>query len=130
MVFPSFYFANLIIHDLSNYEDANEILLISDLLITGYSSIAGDFALLGRPIVLFHSDIDDYLHNDRTFYFDINKSPFIIARNQFELINFIKGINDFDAPQNCKEILEFYGAYETGQASHEIVQYILNKNKL
>ena len=47
--------------------------------------------MLGRPIVLFHSDIDDYLHNDRTFYFDINKSPFIIAES-IELINFIKGL--------------------------------------
>jgi CDP-glycerol glycerophosphotransferase len=38
----------------------SELLLITDLLITDYSSCAGDFALLGKPIFLFQSDIEEY----------------------------------------------------------------------
>lgn len=112
--------------DVSNYEDMSDILLISDILITDYSSCAGDFALLNRPIILFQNDRENYLEKDRTFYFDIDKSPFKVAMNQFEIISFIKNLDDFDAKKNCEEILQFYGSHETGKASYAIVDYIIS----
>src|SRR5690606_31710715 len=42
--------------DVSGYVSSNELCLISDLLITDYSSIMFDYACLKRPIVLFHYD--------------------------------------------------------------------------
>ncbi len=113
--------------DVTSYEDISDLLLISDLLITDYSSSAGDFALLYKPIILFHNDVDDYIKNDRTFYFDLNKSPYMIAHDQDDLVKMIKEIDWNSIPQNCKGILDFYGTFETGKASEKVVEYILSK---
>lgn len=112
--------------DVSSYEEMSELLLISDMLITDYSSSAGDFALLKRPIILFQNDREDYIEKDRTFYFDIDESPFKVAMNQFELIQIIKNITFEDTVINCKEILEFYGTNETGKASEEVSKFIIS----
>ena len=113
--------------DISRYEDMSHILLISDFLITDYSSSAGDFALLNKPIILFQNDREEYLKKDRSFYFDIDKSPFMVAKSQNELNNMISNLNFNEINQNCEDILKFYGTYETGKASEFVVEYIYNK---
>lgn len=115
--------------DVTSYEDISDLLLISDLLITDYSSSAGDFALLDRPIILFQNDVDDYIKYDRTFYFDLDKSPYMIAKDQNDLVKIIEEVDWDNVPQNCKEILNFYGTVETGKASEKVVEYILSKQK-
>jgi len=54
--------ANARVHllDSSLQSDINPILPAVDLLITDYSSIALDFALLGRPIAFLAADLDHY----------------------------------------------------------------------
>ena len=113
--------------DVTAYEDMSDLLLVSDFLITDYSSSAGDFALLNRPIILFQADRDDYIKKDRSFYFDLDESPFMIVKAQEELVKLIAGLDWAAVPQNCKEILDFYGAVETGRASEKVVGYIQGK---
>ena len=55
--------------DASGLPDINELMLVSDVLVTDYSSSIYEFALLGRPIVLFAPDHDRYVA-ERGFYFD------------------------------------------------------------
>jgi teichoic acid ribitol-phosphate primase len=55
--------------DASTYPDLNELMLVSDALVTDYSSAVFDFALLGRPIVMFAPDLESY-ERERGFYFD------------------------------------------------------------
>lgn len=110
--------------DMSAYEDMADLLLISDMLITDYSSCAGDFALLHRPIVLFHADKQEYLEKDRTLYFDIEDSPYIVAENQEELEEIIVSLTLEKAERNCNEILKFYGDFETGHATLSVAQII------
>lgn len=112
--------------NVSSYEDMSDLLLISDMLVTDYSSSAGDFALLERPIILFQNDREEYLKKDRTFYFDIDESPFVVAMNQVKLIEIIKNMNMDAIPQNCKDILKFYGTNETGKSSEAVVNYIIS----
>ena len=113
--------------DVSSYEDMSDLLLISDMLITDYSSSAGDFALLDRPIVLFQADREDYLKHDRTFYFDMDKSPYMIVQHKEELVELINEMDWESIPKNCKEILDFYGTTETGEASRKVVEFMLSK---
>lgn len=112
--------------DVSKDQDMNELLLISDLLITDYSSCAGDFALLKKPIILFQSDREKYINEDKTLNFKLEDSPFIVAMNQKELENVISGIKTFDFNKNCQDILDFYGAYETGHASESVANFIVS----
>ena len=110
--------------DVSNYEDMADLLLISDMLITDYSSCAGDFALTGRPIVLFQADRQEYLEKDRTFYFNMEDSPYFIAESQEELETILSQMTEEKAKENCKKILEFYGDCETGHASETVAKII------
>ncbi len=117
------------IHDVTLYEDMVDLLLISDLLITDYSSSAGDFALLKKPIILYQSDRDKYLRDDRSFYFDIDASPFTVVFNQDELNAAIQELDEKTVAEQCEQILKFYGTLETGHASRSVVEYILSNSK-
>jgi CDP-ribitol ribitolphosphotransferase len=55
--------------DVSEHPEVNELMLVSDVLITDYSSVIFEFALLGRPILLFAPDHEQY-ERERGFYFD------------------------------------------------------------
>jgi CDP-glycerol glycerophosphotransferase len=113
--------------DVTSFEDMAELLLITDMLITDYSSSAGDFALLERPIILLQNDREEYASSDRAFYFDIDESPFIVVRSWAGLIDKIKEMDMAEVPQNCRDILKFYGTVETGKSSEAVVNYIISK---
>lgn len=55
--------------DVSDHPDINELMLISDVLVTDYSSAIFEFALLGRPMAFLAPDLDAY-ERERGFYFD------------------------------------------------------------
>jgi CDP-glycerol glycerophosphotransferase (TagB/SpsB family) len=55
--------------DVSDHPDMNELMLVSDILVTDYSSAMYEFALLGRPMAFFAPDHDAY-EAERGFYFD------------------------------------------------------------
>ncbi len=55
--------------DVSDHPDIHELMLVSDALITDYSSAIFEFSLLERPMIFFAPDHDDYL-DERGFYWD------------------------------------------------------------
>ena len=55
--------------DVSDHPDINELLLVATSLVTDYSSVIFEFALLGRPMVFFAPDHEAY-ERERGFYFD------------------------------------------------------------
>ena len=55
--------------DVSDHPDINELMLVSDVLVTDYSSAIYEYSLLDRPMVFFAPDYADY-ERERGFYFD------------------------------------------------------------
>ena len=55
--------------DVSDHPDINELMLVSDVLVTDYSSAIYEFSLLGRPMAFFAPDYEAY-EQERGFYFD------------------------------------------------------------
>lgn len=55
--------------DVSDHPDINELMLVSDVLVTDYSSAIFEFALLRKPMVFFAPDYEAY-ERERGFYFD------------------------------------------------------------
>ena len=53
--------------------DTQELLLVSDMLISDYSSCFCDFALMHRPIIHFVYDYEEYTSSDRKEAHDINE---------------------------------------------------------
>ncbi|MED1468588.1 CDP-glycerol:glycerophosphate glycerophosphotransferase [Bacillus salipaludis] len=76
--------------NLSDIGDVNELLLITDLLITDYSSVIFEYSLLKRPMVFFSYDLEYYL-SERGFYYEYKDLvPGPIATTTGEVIKYIK----------------------------------------
>lgn len=58
------------VRDVSRYPDISQLYLISDLLITDYSSVMFDFGLTKKPMIFFMYDKEKYEKKTRGFYFD------------------------------------------------------------
>lgn len=111
--------------DVSCYRDMTDLLLITDILITDYSSCAGDFAYLNRPIILYQDDYDDYVQNDRGLLFEMESSPFFRATNMDELRKIIYKLDSVLVYSNCAQILEFYQSCQTDHSTRDVTQIIL-----
>lgn len=58
--------------DVSSYPDLNELMIASDALITDYSSVCFDYAIMDKPMYCFAYDYDDYVSN-RGMYIDLRE---------------------------------------------------------
>ncbi len=76
--------------DVSNYYDISRLYVISDMLITDYSSVFFDYAILNRRIIFYMYDIEIYTEKMHDFYMDLSELPGKIVKNQDELIKEIK----------------------------------------
>lgn len=76
--------------DLSQARDINDLLLITDIMITDYSSVVFDYLLVNKPIVYYAYDLEDY-EGGRGLYYDYEEYIYgPVARTQEELIEAIK----------------------------------------
>ena len=75
------------VYDLSRHDSIEELYLISDILITDYSSVMFDYSILDRPIILFAYDLEDYAEKLRGFYIDIQENkpgPILFSSKEVE----------------------------------------------
>lgn len=73
-------------YDVSDYPDIQELYIISDLMITDYSSTMFDYAYLNRPILIYAYDFKKYSGLMRGAYFDLKKlHPYLFCEFQNEL---------------------------------------------
>ncbi|MFI6476629.1 CDP-glycerol glycerophosphotransferase family protein [Nonomuraea sp. NPDC050663] len=54
-----------------SYPEINDLMLISDALLTDYSSVSSDYAVTGKPMLFYIDDWDDYRRNERGVYHDL-----------------------------------------------------------
>lgn len=118
--------------DVSNYNDISELYLISDALITDYSSVMFDFGILKRPQYFFAYDIEKYDKGLRGFYMDyMNDLPGEIITDEFKLAEELKDIDKHKEKYKDK-IEKFYDEFcsiEKGQSSKIIGDFIYDKTK-
>lgn len=112
--------------DLSQYRDITNLMLISDLLLTDYSSCAGDFAYTGRPVLLYQDDYKIYTAKDRSLIFDMNDTPFFTAHNMTELLTLIDEMTWENAKENDRRILELYQSTQTDHSTEDVGSIIMN----
>ena len=108
--------------------EINDLLLVTDLLITDYSSVIFDFLLLNKPMVFYPYDYDEYVTIRNGFYLDYKKDlPGPIAYNDKELIKILKDknlINSYDAKR--KKFSKKYIELCDGNVCKRIVDMIIN----
>lgn len=109
--------------DVTSYEDMQELLAAADVLITDYSSSIWDFAILGKPCILYIPDFEEYM-DDRGTYTPIEEWPGIIAKNENGLENAIRDISGEECRQLADQHLKRFGSYEHGNASERLYKKI------
>lgn len=85
---------NGFIIDACNYDDINDLYVVSDMLITDYSSVFFDYANLCRPIIFYMYDFEEYKNNMRDFYLDVNELPGNVIENEENLIEEIQNLEN------------------------------------
>ncbi len=121
---PELSFANGNLHD-----DMAEYLKCIDILITDYSSCMFDYSLQYKPCFLYTPDLDNYMNNERGFYYKISQTPFSIAITTDELISNIKKFDMTEYQQSVEKFLVSIGNIEDGNAADKVVKIIKNKIK-
>lgn len=126
--------------DISGYEDRvlvcsdteiNELFLISDLLITDYSSVMFDYSILLKPIMLYAYDFEHYKDELRGFYVDIEKnSPGEFIKSEEIFYNEIEKFEVSEYMMKFEERLRLfhllYNNWEKGTASESVKRLILS----
>jgi teichoic acid glycerol-phosphate primase len=109
--------------DLSRYKGINEILVNVDYLITDYSSIPFEFALLGKPMIFFPYDLDFYQEERGVIQDYIEEVPGPVVFETEEIIKLIKE-NKFES-EKIHEFSNKWNEYSKGLSSKNLVDYIL-----
>lgn len=115
------------------FSDIQELLLISDILISDYSSVYFDFMVQKKPVISYLYDLETYLNNNRNTYVNIvNKLPGPFAYNEEELLHTLKNlktlINDNQYQEKYIETLNEFNSASDGNSSKKIIE-LLEKGK-
>lgn len=112
-------------YDFSHYGDINELYLISDMLITDYSSVFFDYANLKRPMIFFTYDLDTYRDQLRGFYFDFEEmAPGPIVKTSDEVIETIKEIERNSAHPSYSSFYDHFCNWECGESAKRVVEKV------
>jgi len=118
-LYPGFVF------DYSSYQDINELLIVADYLITDYSSIPYEFALLGKPMIFFPYDLDEYMLQRGLWDSYDNSVPGPIVYETNDIISLIRD-NQFDL-EKVREFSKKWNKYSNGRSSQQLVESIFNE---
>ncbi len=84
---------NDFVRSATDYPEVNDLLKVADILISDYSCIQYDFSILGKPMICFGYDWDNYSRN-RPFYIDMeNEFPNGIIKKEEDVLNLILTMN-------------------------------------
>src|SRR5690625_2144503 len=114
--------------NVSSYSNMQELLLITDILITDYSSVMFDFANTKRPMLFFTFDLQTYRDDVRDFYMDFeSEAPGPLLKTTDEIIHHINNI-EATIIQYQEKQEQFYKNYcylEDGNATKRATDALL-----
>lgn len=106
--------------------DISELYLITDVLITDYSSVFFDFAILNKPIYFYMYDLDEYKDELRGFYIDIYKDiPGDVFQEEETMLEEIRG-NVFDY-NRLEQFNRRFNNMEDGNATKRVIDIVFNQ---
>ena len=116
----------------SETEDIDHLYLAADAMITDYSSTMFDYSLLGRPMIFYVYDLDEYKNRLRGFYFDFeNEAPGPLCDTAAEVAQALEKAFDGSADEDVRERAEAfrrkYNAFDDGNASYRAWEAVEKK---
>ena len=114
----------------SAYDDVTDLYLITDILITDYSSVFFDFANLKRPVLYYTYDLERYRDVLHGFYLSMEDDlpgPMLLTND--DVVDAIKNIDKIEE-QYKDRYEEFYDRFccvDDGHASERVVKKIFGE---
>ena len=104
--------------------DISELMTVSDVCVSDYSSLIFEFALFERPVAFFAYDLDDYIDN-RGLYYDYDEiTPGPVCKTTEELCDYLESLREgFDSSEITAFKNRFMNACD-GHSTERIVRYI------
>lgn len=111
--------------NVGDYQDSQELVAVSDIMITDYSSIMFEEAYRKKPVFLYAPDRKAYISRERGLLIDYDTLPFPVAESNEQLHRLIE---DFDIEkyiENLDFFMEKYGVHEDGHASERAAKFVM-----
>lgn len=119
-------------YDFTTYPDIRDLYLISDVLVTDYSSVFFDYSILKKPIIFYVYDIDNYRDHLRGFYFDLElNSPGPLLKTSEEVLEELVSLNKkgYNVSEKLLAFNNNYAYLEDGKASERVVNEVFRKGR-
>lgn len=116
--------------DVTGVHDITPLLVLADGLITDYSSLMFDYALLDRPMIFFAHDYDEYAGESRGTYFDLRQhAPGPVAETEEELFAAVADLKSAGPVyrEARQRFVADFGEYDRGDATRQVVELIARK---
>jgi CDP-glycerol glycerophosphotransferase (TagB/SpsB family)/glycosyltransferase involved in cell wall biosynthesis len=118
--------------DVSDHPSTEELCIASDALLTDYSSIMFDYALLDRPMAVYAYDWDTYVRT-RGVNFDLTREPpGVLARTEDELLDAFR-TGEVWGDEAAKARAQFrakFCEFDDGNAAERVVRRVFLGEKL
>ncbi|MEL7672095.1 CDP-glycerol glycerophosphotransferase family protein, partial [Methanobacterium sp.] len=117
--------------DVTGYNSIEELYIISDVMITDYSSAMFDYGVLDKPMIFFTYDLDLYKNNLRGFYLNFEEeAPGPIVSTSNEVIEELLKLDSIKSRYRDKinAFYKNYCQYEKGNACKNIFDTVFDKN--
>ncbi|OLP66690.1 CDP-glycerol:poly(glycerophosphate) glycerophosphotransferase [Bacillus pumilus] len=113
--------------DLSKYDDIQELYLMTDILITDYSSVFFEYANSKKPILFYAYDYQLYKDEIRGFYLDMYEDlPGPVLHDQNQLLDAIRNIHrvEEEYKEKYSEFVQEYCSVETGESAKLVCETV------
>jgi CDP-glycerol glycerophosphotransferase len=119
------------VHDAGAGFEMEDLLAAADVLVTDYSSVMFDYAVLGRPMVFFVPDLERYRDTLRGFYFDFEASaPGPLVRTTTELVTALGDGSDVKYADAVREFRQQFCPRDDGHAGERVLDDLLRRGVL
>lgn len=107
--------------DVSRHNDINELYIVSDMLLTDYSSVFFDYANLNRPVMFFMYDYEFYKGQMRDFYLTLDDLPGPVVYKNDELVSMIRETEkNFTYDEKYREFNERFNSFNDQNSSKRV----------
>ena len=110
----------------SAYQEMNDLIVASEVLITDYSSCMFDAIRLNKKVFIYAPDYDHYVSNERKLYFDIKNLPAPFCDTSDMVLEEINGYDDEKYKEEMKKFNDSIGYYSDGNSTVQVVDRILS----
>lgn len=115
--------------DVTKEMDIDELLCVSDICISDYSSLVFEYSLFERPMLFFAYDIEEYF-DWRGFYYSYHDlTPGPVVKTTEEILDYILNVDTIFDRQQVAAFREKFMSACDGRATQRIIDLVFHSGK-